>query len=299
MIVNRASLAAAYVGFNTAFQQGIGNFKSQLDEVAMRTKSTTSEEKYPWLKDLPGFRQWVGERVVNNIAAHDFAIKNVPFENTVGIDREKFEDDQLGTYSTFFKILGDEAARHPDRLVFNFLKSANTQLCYDGQYLCDVDHPQIKADGSTESVSNFIDGSGAPWFLMDLSRPIKPIIYQERKPFTNLIRKDGETDDNVFHKKEFIYGSDGRANVGAGLWQLIVMSKQPLTPANYGTARALFATFKKDRTADSLGITPTTLVYPQSLEGDALDVLNSTHIAGGASNKWKGTAKPLMVPFLD
>lgn len=299
MIITKASLAAAFIGFNSAFQGGIGTFTSQLALLAMTTKSNTSEEKYPWMKDLPGFREWLGERVVNNVAAHDYAIKNRTFENTVGIDRERFEDDQLGTFATLFKAMGEETARFPDRLVFDFLKNANTKLCYDGQYLCDTDHPQIKPDGTEEQVANFITGSSPAWYLMDLSRTLKPVVYQERKPFTNLIRKDSDTDDNVFHQKRFLYGSDGRANVGAGLWQLIVMSKADLTPANYAAARALFATFKKDYTADSLGIVPTHLVTGQANEGKARKVLFSEQLDGGGSNEWKDTAKLIIAPFLD
>jgi phage major head subunit gpT-like protein len=300
MIITRASMAAAYVGFNAAFQQGLGATPtSSLDQIAMTVNSTTAEEKFPWMKDLPGFREWIGERVVNNVANHEFGIKNKTFENTVGIEREKFEDDQYGTYSTFFKALGDEAGRFPSQLVFGFLKTANTQLCYDGQYLCDTDHPQIKPDGTEEQVSNFITGANPAWFLMDLSRVLKPIVWQERKPFDKLIRKDSDNDDNVFHQKKFLYGLDGRANVGAGLWQLIVMSKADLTPANYATARALFATFKKDFTGNPLGVKPTHLVVPWALEGKARKVLLAENLDGGGSNEWKDTAKLIVEPYLD
>jgi phage major head subunit gpT-like protein len=293
-------MAGVYVGFNTAFQQGIGAVSSSsLDQVAMTVNSTTSGEKYGWMKDLPGFREWLGERVVNNVAAHDYSIKNKTFENTVGIDREKFEDDQFGTYTTLFKAMGEEAARFPSRLVFGFLKTANAQLCYDGQYLCDTDHPQIKPDGTEEQVSNYITGAGPAWYLMDLSRTLKPIVFQKRKPFDKLIRKDKDEDDNVFNQKQFLYGTDGRANVGSGIWQLIVMSKAALTPENYGIARAKFATFKKDYTADPIGARGTHLFVPQALEGDGRKCVVAENLDGGGSNPWKGTAQLVVEPYLD
>lgn len=57
------------------------------------------------------------------------------------------------------------------------------------------------------------------WFLLDTSKPIKPLIFQERKK-PEFVAKDNIKDDNVFFNKEFIYGVDSRDNAGYGLWQL-------------------------------------------------------------------------------
>lgn len=57
------------------------------------------------------------------------------------------------------------------------------------------------------------------WFLMDVSKPIKPIIFQSRKkPQFNYL--DDPNSETVFMKKEFLYGVDSRDNAGYGLWQL-------------------------------------------------------------------------------
>ena len=57
------------------------------------------------------------------------------------------------------------------------------------------------------------------WFLMDTKQFLKPLIFQERKPykFVNLNR---ETDQNVFMQNKFLYGADGRCNAGYGFWQM-------------------------------------------------------------------------------
>ena len=57
------------------------------------------------------------------------------------------------------------------------------------------------------------------WFLLCTKRPVKPFIFQNRRK-AQLVAKDSPTDDNVFMKKEFIYGVDARCNAGYGLWQL-------------------------------------------------------------------------------
>ena len=62
-------------------------------------------------------------------------------------------------------------------------------------------------------------GKDKAWFLLDTSRSLKPLIFQERKP-PKFVSKTDETDDNVFMDKKFLYGADSRCNVGYGFWQM-------------------------------------------------------------------------------
>jgi phage major head subunit gpT-like protein len=55
--------------------------------------------------------------------------------------------------------------------------------------------------------------------LLDTTKPIKPLIFQQRKK-PQIVAKNKATDDNVFFQKEYIYGVDSRDNAGYGLWQL-------------------------------------------------------------------------------
>ncbi|WP_179949285.1 MULTISPECIES: Mu-like prophage major head subunit gpT family protein, partial [unclassified Burkholderia] len=93
MEINRANLRALFTGYNTVFQQAFDGAQSDWNKVAMPVPSTTSQEVYPWLGQTTRFREWIGDRVIQNLASHDFSIKNKPFENTVGVDREAIEDD--------------------------------------------------------------------------------------------------------------------------------------------------------------------------------------------------------------
>ena len=54
--------------------------------------------------------RWIGDRVVQNLSVHDYAIKNKSFESTVGIPREAIEDDQYGAYAPLMAQLGQDAA---------------------------------------------------------------------------------------------------------------------------------------------------------------------------------------------
>jgi len=181
-------------------------------------------------------REWLGDRVIQNLEAEGFKIVNKSWEHTVGVERDDIEDDQYGVYNPVFAEQGRAVAEHPDELVWSLLANGFTQSCYDGQNFFDTDHPVLDADGVEQSVSNMTAGVETPWFLLDTSRSIRPLIYQERKQ-PNFVRMDNPNDPNVFHKKEFLYGVDGRWNTGYGLWQLAHGAQVDLTVANYMAAR--------------------------------------------------------------
>lgn len=57
------------------------------------------------------------------------------------------------------------------------------------------------------------------WYLLDTKKPVKPLIYQERKAPTFVQQTDPQADD-VFMRKKFKYGAEARAAGGYGFWQL-------------------------------------------------------------------------------
>lgn len=296
MIINQGNLGRLYTGFKTSFSSGLGMADPQWQRLATRVPSSTREEKYGWLGKLPGMREWVGDRVLNNIEMHDYAIKNKTWEDTIVVPREDIEDDQFGVYAPLFEEMGRSVAAHPNQLVFDLLKAGFSTACYDGQDFFDTDHPVLDADGKPVSVANTDGGTGDPWFLIDDARPLKPIIYQVRKDY-DMTRMDAPTDENVFMRREYRYGVDGRSNVGFGFWQFAWGSKQDLTKANYKKAREGLMGMKGDY-GRPLGIRPKLIVVPPSLEGSALEILNAERDAAGATNVYKGTAEIIVAPWL-
>lgn len=151
------------------------------DKVAMVVPSSARDETYGWLGEFPQMREWIGPRQIKSLSAHDFTIKNRTFESTVEVPRNAISDDRIGIFKPMFAEMGQMARRHPDELVFGLLKSGFDTPCYDGQSFFDTDHPVSDASG-TGTVSNMQAGIGAPWFLLDTSRAVRPIIWQEREP---------------------------------------------------------------------------------------------------------------------
>lgn len=287
MLVNAAALQGIYKSFNTLFNEAYSGAKPKYEKIATKVISAGKSEEYGWLGSFPRLRQWVGERVIKSLKAHNYTIKNLPFEATVEVSREDIEDDTYGVYRPIVSELGRSAAIHPDELVFELLAKGFTTTCYDGQYFFDTDHPGVngksQSNKGTATLSpasysaaraqamsltddegkslgivpnllvvppqleetarrilnadiinnetNVLKGSaellvvpevaGNPtgWFLLDVSRGIKPFIFQVRKNY-EFVALDKITDINVFMNKQFIYGVDARCNVGFGLWQL-------------------------------------------------------------------------------
>lgn len=296
MIINSGNLRSLYTGFSAAFQGGFSGAAPQWNRIALRAPSSTRSNEYGWMGSLPRIREWLGDRVVQNLDTHDYTIRNKSYELTIGVKRPDIEDDNIGIYTPLFTEMGRAAAVFPDELVFALLKAGFTTLCYDGQNFFDTDHPVLNEAGVATSVSNSGGGSGTGWYLLDTSRPIKPLIFQDRKAF-DFVRMDAPTDEVVFTRDEYRYGVDGRCNVGFGLWQLAYGSKQTLDATAYGNARAAMMAMKGDY-GRPLGVMPNLLVVPPSLEGAAREILQNERTTSGATNTWRGTADLMVVPWL-
>lgn len=296
MIINSVNLNKLRVGFTALYMAALLATKPNYKRVAMEVMSTGKEQKYGWLGMSTRFKEWLGDRTLQNLKEHDFSIKNKSFENTIAVSKDDIEDDTLGVYNPLFQQLGWDASMHPDELVFALLVAGFSNLCYDGQYFFDTDHPLILADGTVSQYSNTGGGSGAPWFLIDSSKPIKPIIFQKRKDY-KLESMIDDKDPNVFMRKEYIYGVDARVNAGYALPQLAYGSKQTLDAASYAVARTALLGMKADG-GKPLGIMPDLLVVGPSNEAAAKKIVMAEKDAAGATNIHSGTAQILVVPYL-
>lgn len=288
MIINQAALQGIYKSFKTIFNQAFAAAKPMYERVATVVPSSTKSEEYKWLGKLPRMREWIGERVIQNLGAHSYTIKNKDWESTVGVDRNDIEDDTIGVYRPLIEAMGQSANTHPDDLVFSLYHMGFVEKCYDGQPFFADEHQDadeaVQSNKSTKKLSpeSYAAGRAAmmslkdekgeslnvvpnllvvspanegmgrkiliaentangetniwkgtaelwvlpqlashpdEWFLLDTAKPIKPFIFQRRKP-PEFVALDNPDDQNVFMKREYIYGTDSRDNAGFGLWQL-------------------------------------------------------------------------------
>lgn len=264
--------------FNNAFAQA----ENKWEKVAMKVPSTKGSNTYKWLGMLVTIREWIGDRVIQNLKDHVYTIWNKKFEGTVSIKLDDIKDDDAGIYTPIIQDLGYNAKKHPDELVFGLLKDGMNQKCFDGQNFFDTDHPVIDEKGNTVSVSNYQTGSKPAWYLLCTKRPVKPLIYQPREDYQIDVLDDSK-DQNVFMKDEALYGVKGRGNAGFALWQLAYCSKAELNKENFEAAMAAMKKLKGDN-GKNLNIMPDMLVYGSDLASAAETLIDCDRLANGASN---------------
>lgn len=289
--------------FRTDFQKALGGVEPQYKEVASEVPSTTKSNTYGWLGAMPAFREWVGARQFKSLSEHGYAITNKTFESSVEVSRDDIEDDNLGIYKPAVQEMAISGGLFPDELVFGLLGNGFTTLCYDGQNFFDTDHPVNSlhdGSGTDTSVANMlVDGAytGAPWFLLDTSRALKPLIWQNRRKL-DITSKFNPEDPAVFTSNTFQFGADLRGNAGFGFWQMAFGVKAELNADNFWAAWEAMRGFTADGGA-KLKIKPTLLVVPASLERKAVELLERQLRAEGGVAVDNELAKKVKVLVAD
>lgn len=297
MNLTNANLQVLFQGYKANFQQGFSSLGEQAalyELFCTVVPSSTAVEVYPWLKSLPRMREWLGDRIIHGLEGADFSIRNRKFELSTGVPRDNIEDDTYGLFAPVFEEYGRSSREHPNELAVEVLE-ANPE-CFDGQPLFDTDHPVLDEGGQEISVSNDMGGSGDAWYVMDLTRVIKPMVFQRRRDYdfraiTNL------NDHQVFMTDNFVMGVDARVNAGPGLWMLAVRSNQTFNADNYKAARKALQAMKGDH-GRPLGLRHSHTMVPTSMEGEARKVLQNTLGANGETNEWANTSQLILNPWL-
>lgn len=130
MDINRANIEALFQDFKVAYTDGFnaGKERSILDTLAIVVPSMAASVVHAWLNQNPRMREWIGDRLVNNIESNNMTIENKKYENTIEIGRDDIEDDQHGLYRPLATLMGAEAAAHPDQLCVDELIDNNNWL---------------------------------------------------------------------------------------------------------------------------------------------------------------------------
>lgn len=288
-------LHALTTSLSASFTGGLAGVTPQYLRIATEVPSSTASNTYGWLSDLPGIVEWIGERQLAVLSQKGYSVENKTWESSIRVKRESFEDDQLGQYSIIAQGFGRKVGIFPDTLAFKLLSEGFSTTCFDGQYFFDTDHPM--ADGTYSNiVGDIATDTGEPWFLIDETQVLKPILYQNRRPF-KFTALDDLNNEHTFTKNEFLFGVDGRSNVGFGFWQTAVGSRAPLTVANYEKAVEILLGMQRDD-GEPLGITPTTLIVGRKNRAAAKKVIDAQFVDGGDTNIYYKDVDIVNSPFI-
>ena len=296
MDITHENLADLFRGYQAAYNEGVTRDQAatQWPLIAERTASMTSEETYDWLKDIPGLREWVGDRFVHQLGTTGFRLVNKDYEETIAVDTNKINDDRYGVLAPRFRLMGQSLTRHADSVLWPLLASGFATACWDGQYFFDTDHPSLDANGVATTRANTDGGSGTAWYLMASGSLLKPLIWQ--------VRQEGAFEqltppEFVLRNRKVEYGVHVRAVGGFGFWPAVWGSKQTLNATNYAIGRSAIMSMKGDYDKP-LGLKPDVLIVPPALEEAGRRLVEAEYESNGSSNIFKGTARLEVVPWL-
>ncbi|AXF75278.1 Mu-like prophage major head subunit gpT family protein [Erwinia tracheiphila] len=301
MIVNKQNLNTIYVGVKAAFNKRYGEATPLYPQISTKIPSTNKSNAYPFLGSFPSLQEWVGERVIKNLIAHNFSIENRKFESTVSISREDIEDDNIGMVPSMVSDMADAAANHPDELLFELIKQGFSKKCYDGQPFFAATHP-LTLDGKETTISN-IQVPATPadekplWILLDTTRPINPFIWQERIPY-EIQQLNDDKDSAAFMTDKYFYGIRGRGNMGYGFWQMAFASKNDLTTENFNDLYDRMCSQKNDA-GRPLRIKPTILLVGMKNREAAFNIAKAQTLDNMKPNPNYGLVEVIVTPFLD
>ena len=280
---------ALYVSGRANYNKGFKGITPSYPQIAEIVPSSTTSNTYSWLGDVPGLREWIGERYIKELEELGYTIRNRKWESTISVKRDDVEDNQLGTYAPRFSALGRATALHPDKLVFDLLKDGFTEKGYDEKPFFAADHPVGGA-----SVSNTTGSSGALWFLLDTNQPLNPLIFQTRRQPSFMRLEKGE---RAIMRDEYLFGVDARYNGGYGFWQMAYGAKGTFTKAAFRAARKAMRLYKSD-SGQFLGINPNLLVVGPSNADAARDVIVPDRDSQGATNTERNSVRILESAWL-
>ncbi len=131
-------------------------------QVCYDASSVRSSEKYGWIGNMPGMREWLGERQFSELRSANFVLENKHWESSLAIKKTDLADDNLGQYGPVLEQLGIEAAHHPDELWFSVLEQAESTACFDGQFFYDTDHVWGSSGTQSNDITSTVAATATP-----------------------------------------------------------------------------------------------------------------------------------------
>jgi phage major head subunit gpT-like protein len=191
-------------GLKTTFFQTFTETAANWDKVTTLIMSDKDTEQYAWLGALPGVREFLDERMAQDMGSYSYAIQNRTWESTIAVDRAVLEDDLYGQIALRIKQMAMVAKTHLDSITFGLLGAGFVNPCYDGLPFFGA-HPLGSVAGvggpqsntATDALSSaslqaaitammrFTDDQGRPAGVMPNLLVIPPELYWEATQLLN------------------------------------------------------------------------------------------------------------------
>jgi phage major head subunit gpT-like protein len=189
MSLDTLKAVAVMNSLTATFDNRVGASEPFYPEITTERKSTRKGEDYGYPGNVPGVREWIGDRKFKELRAAKFAIENRHWESSLAVKKTDIEDDNMGMYPPLMEELADEATYHPDELVFETLLAGESEPCFDGQSYFDVDHQW----GDSGSQSNDLTYEAAADPALPTVAEFAAAYEQARQAMIGFKRDNGKT----------------------------------------------------------------------------------------------------------
>lgn len=283
--INIDTLVTFGIAAEGAYKNALMGAPQGLDAIfAKRTPMSAPVEELPLALDAGSVREWKGDRQAIALEVGKLNLNAKLFEKTIAVARTAIEDGALERALEPMKALGMAVARYPEEQLTTLLANAESANGYDGVPFFSASHPV-----GTGTVANLTSGAQTPWYLVAAptraeNALVPPLFIGEyvKPEFQSVTDLN---DESIFKTDTFLYGIRARTAFNYGFWQGIHKSKATLDSTGLYTAFQAIAGRVNDKGAH-LGLVPTHLVVPRSLQGSAEALIMAMTGASGATNVW-------------
>lgn len=192
MIINSNAASALYANLKAEFQKGSEEAKLIAKPLVETVPSSGKYNLYGWFEQIPGFAEWKkGEaRRKRNVVHKDFTVSNRKFEDTIAVDIDDVNDDQLGQYAPMAKGMGAAGELLMDQLVFDMFNDGfTTRLAYDGLPWFNTAHVVGESTVSNASTVTLTSGHFADAMQAMMGFTVKPDKLSVARPLNPSIGK--------------------------------------------------------------------------------------------------------------
>lgn len=130
-LVNNQFILASSLGFNRVFENSMKTAEVIYPNIATEVKLGELVGNYPWLGQFPQMREWVGDRVLNDMNAYSYSLTSKSYEATIEIATIDFKLDRIGLVKPKIMQMAEDSKKHYDYLVLDLFEA--NALCYDGK----------------------------------------------------------------------------------------------------------------------------------------------------------------------
>ena len=236
MEVRSSTINAFFQNLETVFNKAYTEAQPEWNQVAMMIESSGESNVYGWMEQLPGVRQWIGDRTFVNLKSNGYTLTNDDYEESILIKRNAIDDDTKGVYVPLTQQMAYNFAYHPDTQVFALLQNGFSDNAWDAQAFFSADHT-LRTDQNgaavtfTNSTNVALSGPNFQTVRAALRRNLQGGDNPFMGPleFTLVVPPELETTARQILEAEF--DDLGQTNVNRGMATVLVTSQ--ITTATY------------------------------------------------------------------